>query len=199
MFGRQEVLEEFWTAKRTVPKRKWTATTARCSGCQEKYQTANLCARPPNLLEQRRNKNCLEPRAIYPKGGRAAGAAKTAEKPGAGRAFGTNKGGGGPNKIGLLCGSANQKKKKTLDLTAGEYTIARYRETIFENFPRTLLFLSPMRKDGQQKTDEETPVWGAFLQDEIEKIGRLGCIEGRLYCRLRHEKTTKTKKKSSTE
>lgn len=92
----------------------------------------------------------MEPRAIHPKGGRAAGAAKTAEKPGAGRAFGTNKGGGGPNKIGLLCGSANQKKK-TLDLTAGEYTIARYRETIFENFPRTLLFLSPMRKDGQQK------------------------------------------------
>lgn len=99
----------------------------------KKHQTAYLCARPPNLLEQRRSKNCLEPhcRIIHPKGGRAAGAAKTTGKLGAGRAFGENKGGGGKNKIGLLCDSANQNCKKKLDLVARKYTVAHCAETIF--------------------------------------------------------------------
>ena len=80
----------------------------------KKHLTAYLCSRPPNLLEQRRSKNCLEPhcRTIHPKGERATGAAKTTGKLEAGRAFGENKGGGGKNKIGLLCDSADQNCKK---------------------------------------------------------------------------------------
>lgn len=35
----------------------------------------------------------------------------------------------------------------------------------------------------QEKTDEEALVWGAFLQEEIEKIGWLGSMEGCLNCR----------------
>ena len=84
--------------------------------------------------------------------------------------------------------------KKALELDAGEYTVTRFAETTFRDAPRTILFVSPVGEDGQQKTDEETPIWGAFLQEEIEKIGPLGLIEGRLYCRLGRKKTTKTKK-----
>ena len=58
--------------------------------------------------------------------------------------------------------------------------------------PQERFFSIPIGKDRQQKTDKETPVWGAFLWEEIEILGPLG----RLYCRLGQEKTTKTKKKS---
>ena len=96
----------------------------------------------------------------------------------------------------LFCSKAPpiRKCKKALELDAGEYTVTRYAETTFRNAPRTILFVSPMGEDGQQKTDEETPIWGAFLQEEIEIIGPLNRIEGRLYCRLGREKTNKEKK-----
>ena len=115
----------------------------------KKHQTAYLCARPPNLLEQRRSKNCLEPhcRTIHPKGERATGAAKTTGKLEAGRAFGENKGGGGTNKIGLLCDSADQNcKKNWISLQANIPSRTAQRQSF--NVPRTILFLSPMGEDG---------------------------------------------------
>ena len=115
----------------------------------KKHQTAYLCARPPNLLEQRRSKNCLEPhcRTIHPKGERATGAAKTTGKLEAGRTFGENKGGGGTNKIGLLCDSADQNcKKNWISLHANIPSRTAQRQSF--NVPRTILFLSPMGEDG---------------------------------------------------
>ena len=115
----------------------------------KKHQTAYLCARPPNLLEQRRSKNCLEPhcRTIHPKGERATGAAKTTGKLEAGRAFGENKGGGGTNKIGLLCDSADQNcKKNWISLHANIPSRTAQRQSF--NVPRTILFLSPVGEDG---------------------------------------------------
>ena len=115
----------------------------------KKHQTAYLCARPPNLLEQRRSKNCLEPhcRTIHPKGERATGAAKTTGKLDAGRAFGENKGGGGTNKIGLLCDSADQNcKKNWISLHANIPSRTAQRQSF--NVPRTILFLSPMGEEG---------------------------------------------------
>ena len=116
---------------------------------KKKHQTAYLCARPPNLLEQRRSKNCLEPncRTIHPKGERATGAAKTTGKLEAGRAFEENKGGGGTNKIGLLCDSADQNcKKNWISLHANIPSPTAQRQSF--NVPRTILFLSPMGEDG---------------------------------------------------
>lgn len=115
----------------------------------KKHLTAYLCARPPNLLEQRRSKNCLEPhcRTIHPKGERATGAAKTTGKLEAGRAFGENKGGGGTNRIGLLCDSADQNcKKNWISLHANIPSRTAQRQSF--NVPRTILFLSPMGEDG---------------------------------------------------
>ena len=85
--------------------------------------------------------------------------------------------------------------KKALEMDPGEYVVTRYAETTFRNAPRIVLFISPMGEDGQQKTDEEIPIWGVLLQEEIERIGPLGLVDRHLYCRLGREKTTKTKKK----
>lgn len=96
------------------------------------------------------SKNCLEPhcRTIHPKGERAAGAAKTTGKLGAGRAFGENKGGGGTNKIGLLCDSVNQKLKKKNWISLHTNIQSRTAQRKSFNVPRTILFLSPVGEDG---------------------------------------------------
>ena len=86
-------------------------------------------------------------------------------------------------------------KKKALDMDPGEYLVTCYAETTFRNTQRTVLFISPVDENGQETTEEETPIWGVLLQEEIEKIGPLDQIEGRLYCRLGREKTAKSKNK----
>ena len=55
--------------------------------------------------------------------------------------------------------------KNALEMDPGEYVVTRYAETT-----RTVLFISPI--------DEETPIWGAFLQEEIERIGPLASQKG---------------------
>lgn len=69
----------------------------------------------------------------------------------------------------VCCTSSPTKEcKNALDLAAGDSIIVCY------SMQGTIHFLSPMGEDCQEKTDEEALVWGAFLQDEIEKIGSLG-------------------------
>lgn len=92
----------------------------------------------------------------------------------------------------------NKSCKEALEMDEGEYLVSRFAETTFRGTPRTILFLSPMGEDGEPNTEEETPTWGAFLQEEVERVGPLSHIEGRLYCRLGQEKTLRTKKKSRT-
>ena len=97
----------------------------------------------------------------------------------------------------LFCCKAPRMKecKKALEMDPGEYAVARYAEKTCRNAPKTILFISPIDESGQQITHEMTPIWGAFLQEEIERIGPLDRIEGDLYCRLGREKTTKSKNK----
>ena len=90
-------------------------------------------------------------------------------------------------------GNLVSSKRQMRAATKGHW--GRYAETTYRNNPITVLFVSPMGEDGQQKTDEEIPIWGALLQEEIERIGPLDLVEGHLYCRLGREKTTKIKKK----
>lgn len=163
---------------------------------KKKHQTAYLCARPPNLLEQRRSKNCLEPhcRTIHPKGERATGAAKTTGKLEAGRAFGENKGGGGTNKIGLLCDSADQNcKKNWISLHANIPSRTAQRQSL--NVPRTILSFPQWGRTVNNKQETRKRLFGVRLFKKKSKKESLGSIEGRLYCRLVQEKSTKNKKK----
>ena len=82
-------------------------------------------------------------------------------------------------------------RKKALDMHPGEYLVARYAETTFRNTPRTVLFISTVDENVQETTEEEIPIWGVLLQEEMERIGPLDQIEERLYCRLEREKTTR--------
>lgn len=163
---------------------------------KKKHQTAYLCARPPNLLEQRRSKNCLEPhcRTIHPKGERATGAAKTTGKLEAGRAFGENKGGGETNKIGLLCDSADQNcKKNWISLHANIPSRTAQRQSL--NVPRTILSFPQWGRTVNNKQETRKRLFGVRLFKKKSKKESLGSIEGRLYCRLVQEKSTKNKKK----
>ena len=88
---------------------------------KKKYKAAYACVRAQNLLEQRRDKNCLEPNhpAIHSKRGRVAGAARDIGKRGANRVFGAKKCGGcsskkrGPKKkTWLLQCTTNERMQK---------------------------------------------------------------------------------------
>ena len=88
----------------------------------------------------------------------------------------------------VCCTSLPTKEcKNVLDLAAGDSFIVCY------SMQGTLHFLSPMGEDCQEKTDE-----GAFLQEEIEKIGRLGCIEGCLNCRWGKRRPKQKRKRHCT-
>ena len=62
-----------------------------------------------------------------------------------------------------------KKCKKALNMNPCDYVATRYAETSFRGNTRTIIFVSPIVEDGQQNTDEETPIWGAFLQEKINK------------------------------
>lgn len=139
------------------------------------------------------SKNCLEPhcRTIHPKGERAAGAAKTTGKLGVGRAFGENKGGGGTNKIGLLCDSVNQKlKKKTGSRCIRIYSRALRRENLSTSQERSFSY-PQWGRTVNNKQETRKRLFGVRLFKKKSKKESLGSIEGRLYCRLVQEKTTK--------
>ena len=73
-----------------------------------------------------------------------------------------------------------------------------FAQTTFRNNPRTILFLLPLGKDGEPTTDLETPVWGHFLQREVEALGgaeELRKKGNQFFCRIGNERTTPQKKK----
>lgn len=97
-----------------------------------------------------------------------------------------------------ICSPPNKQTKKTTDLPEGEYICKRFAETEFRNAKRTILFLLPVGKDGKPTTDEETPIHGVFLQQEIAAIGGTEALAKRktpLFCLLGEEKTTPNKRK----
>lgn len=88
--------------------------------------------------------------------------------------------------------------KKTLEIPEGEYVCRHFAHTTFRNKPRTILFLQSLGEDREPTTDEETPVWGFFLQRELEAFGGLGELRRRktqLFCTVGCERTTPQKKK----
>ena len=102
------------------------------------------------------------------------------------------------NCLQKICAPANKTMKKTTDLAEGEYICKRFATTKFRNAPRTILFLLPLGKDGEQATDEETPTHGVFLEKEMAAMGGIEALEKRktpLCCLLGQEKTTQSKKK----
>ena len=102
------------------------------------------------------------------------------------------------NCLQKICAPANKTTKKTTDLPEGEYLCKRFARTIFRNAPRTILFLLPLGKDGEQATDEETPTHGVFLEKEIAAMGGIEALEKRktpLRCLLGEKKTTPSKRK----
>ena len=85
--------------------------------------------------------------------------------------------------------------KKALEMAESDYFVPRFAETEFRGAPRTVFFLRPIGEDGLPTTDEETPVFGAFLQEEGRRIRPLSELGGALYWRLGQEKTTRPNKK----
>ena len=86
------------------------------------------------------------------------------------------------------------KCTRALHRNPGDHLVTRFGETLYRNKARAILFLVPM-VDGVLG-EEETPVFGNFLQAEVERFGRpLDALEGPLYCRLGREKTTATNRK----
>ena len=104
---------------------------------------------------------------------------------------------GPPRPLGCLA-PPNKNCKKALQMPKGEYLVTRFAKTTFRGVARTILFLSLMGEDGHQNTDEETPTFGVFLQEEVGRIGPLSNLESALYCRLGRERTTRTNKKCRT-
>ena len=92
----------------------------------------------------------------------------------------------------------HKETKKALDIPPGEYICQHFAHTTFRNNPRAILFLLPLGEDREPTTDEETPVWGHFLQREVEALGgveELRRRENQLFCSLGDERTTPQKKK----
>ena len=84
-----------------------------------------------------------------------------------------------------------------LDMEPGYYTVLRYAETVAHGKRRTIFFLSPRDSLGRCDLQNQKPVRGVFLQEEVEKLAcPLEKLEGqRMVCHLGKEKTTRTKKK----
>ena len=84
-----------------------------------------------------------------------------------------------------------------LDMEPGYYTVLRYAETAAHGKRRTILYLSPRDDLGKCDPQNQKPVRGVFLQEEVEKLAcPLEKLEGqRIVCHLGKEKTTRAKKK----
>ena len=85
------------------------------------------------------------------------------------------------------------------DMPEGEYGCRRYSHTEYRGTPRTILYLYPIDADGEATSEIETPVFGWFLQAEIEKYGggkALANTFAPICCKLGTNRTTPQKKKS---
>ena len=92
----------------------------------------------------------------------------------------------------------NKDTKKALDLLPGEHICKRYARTLYRNRPRTILFLLPTGEDGEPTTDVEMPIYGCFLEKELEALGGTEALQKRdtpFLCRIGQERTTPQKKK----
>jgi len=81
----------------------------------------------------------------------------------------------------------------------GEYGCRRYSHTEYRGTTRTILYLYPIDADGEATSEIETPVFGWFLQVEIEKYGgekALANTFAPICCKLGTNRTTPQKKKS---
>ena len=83
---------------------------------------------------------------------------------------------------------------KAVEMKEGRYLVTRYGKRLFRGVEKTALFLQAIGDDGAPTEDFDKPVWGHFLQQEIDKTD-IDRIEGFLYCQLGREKTTGQKKK----
>lgn len=93
----------------------------------------------------------------------------------------------------------SKERVQTLRMPEGEYQCWRYAEIEYRGKPRTILFLEE-KCDGCasgecQEAHSSTPVWGHFLQQEVEKIDLLAPRTTPLYCKIGRERTTKSNKK----
>ena len=80
----------------------------------------------------------------------------------------------------------------------GEYGCRNYSTAAFRGTTRIVLFLYSIGDDGEATNDTETPVFGWFLQAEIEKLGGeavLSKARAPIRCRIGAERTTGQNKK----
>ena len=90
---------------------------------------------------------------------------------------------------------------KVLDMEPGVYICRKFACTTYRKKERILLYLVPAGEDGNPTTDEEIPVYGFFLQKEIERIGGRNVLlqtKAPILCNLRGTKTTPQKNKDRT-
>ena len=87
---------------------------------------------------------------------------------------------------------------RTIDMPEGEYGCRKYSTAAFRGTTRMVLFLYSIGDDGEAANDTETPVFGWFLQAEIEKLGGeavLSKARAPIRCRIGAERTTGQNKK----
>jgi hypothetical protein len=87
---------------------------------------------------------------------------------------------------------------KTIDIPEGEYGCRRYSTVRFRGTNRLVLYLYRIGGDGEAENDTETPVYGWFLQAEIEKFGGEEVLSKALApirCHIGVERTTGQNKK----
>ena len=83
-----------------------------------------------------------------------------------------------------------KEQKRDVDVDPGEYNCYKYAETMFRKSKRIILFLE------KEETDLEIPVFGYFLEREVEKLGGyLEVYSPPIRCRLYEIRTTPSKKK----
>ena len=87
---------------------------------------------------------------------------------------------------------------KAMEMEPGEYVCRKFACTTYRGNEKTILYLSPVGKDGNPTTDEEIAVQGFFLHKEIERIGGKNTLQqtnSPIYCKLLGTKTTPQKNK----
>ena len=84
-------------------------------------------------------------------------------------------------------------------MESGEYICTRYASTEYRKKKRIVLFLQPTNGEGIPTTDDDVPVVGYFVEQEIERIGGeegfLWKAKQPVLCRIGAEKTTPQNKK----
>lgn len=89
----------------------------------------------------------------------------------------------------------NKDCTKAADLQPGDYIAYGFSEILFRNSWRTILYLLPADAEGNPTTNVGTPVYGHFLQKELDALSDLENQEQPIRCRFGKEKTTSCKHK----